>query len=205
VDIGAGAGLLGIYLARDRGQARYLFVEPLESLERHLEAQFGEQANARTLTDYRSAHYLALLDVLEHQPDDEEFLRELVSKMGPGAQLIITVPAMQQLWSQWDVDLGHYRRYSKQTLAGAVSKLPIDIIEMSYLFPEMVPAALLRKRRRPAADGLSASPESALFPDLPPAVNAALFVGGSMSLAARRWIPMGSSLVAVLRKRDEDA
>ena len=70
----------------------------------------GDQA------DYGSAEFVALLDVLEHQEDDKGFLRSLVDKMQPGSTLLLTVPALQGLWSQWDEALGHFRRYDKASL-----------------------------------------------------------------------------------------
>ncbi len=200
VDVGAGAGLLGLYLRQDRPLATYRFVEPLDPLERHLEQQFGADANTRHLPDYREAAYIAMLDVLEHQEHDSTFLEEVGSKMASGAKLIVTVPALPSLWSQWDVDLGHFRRYDKETLRAAVRDLPFSIVELSYLFPEMVPLGWIRKLRRPQRVDASPSNESALFPDLPRPINSLLHAGGALTVTWRRWSPRGTSLLAVLQK-----
>ena len=81
VDVGAGAGLLGEYLLRDFPQARYRFVEPIESLEQLLVERFGADANARDETTYTGAEFVTLLDVLEHQPDDLEFMTDVVGRL----------------------------------------------------------------------------------------------------------------------------
>lgn len=197
VDVGAGAGLLGTFLARDRPQATYRFVEPIESLRLHLRQQYGPQADAGDDRDFADARFVTLLDVLEHQEDDRSFLEDLVAKMQRGSMLLLTVPAEQKLWSQWDVALGHHRRYDKTSLLAAASHLRLDIREVSYLFPEMLPLAHLRARRR-SAEPLEKPPEgcdeSAEFPDLPGTVNDILYGAGTLSLSLRRRWPGGTSL-----------
>jgi hypothetical protein len=200
LDIGAGAGLLGVFLNRDFPQATYRFLEPIDSLQHQLESTYGVAANAANLTSYESIEFLALLDVLEHQADDRRFLEDLLQKMAPGSTLIVTVPAMMGLWSGWDVALGHHRRYDRRSFARAIAGLPVQAIEMSFLFPEMIPLALLRKWLRKTSPNGEVTDESAAFPDLPLVVNDGLYAVGSASLAIRRYVPAGSSLLAVLRK-----
>ena len=200
LDVGAGAGLLGVFLERDFPAARYMFLEPIESLRLSLEATYGRAGNAAALTAFPDIAYVALLDVLEHQADDRKFLAELLGRMVRGARLIITVPALMGLWSGWDVALGHYRRYDRASLRRAIDGLPVEVMEMSFLFPELIPLGLVRKRlRRASPNGLPTS-ESAAFPDLPGVLNDGLFLIGRCSLALRRHAPIGSSLLAVLRK-----
>jgi Methyltransferase domain len=192
VDVGAGAGLLGSYLARDRPLATYRFAEPIESLRNSLRNTYGDSADAGNDTRYPTARFVTLLDVLEHQDDDKQFLAQLVGRMQPGATLLLTVPALERLWSQWDVALGHFRRYDKATLRACTQSLPLRVHETSFLFPEMVPLGLLRKRRRGSVDG--AGDEKAEFPDLPGLVNDAFYGLGSAALTLRRWSPTGTSL-----------
>jgi hypothetical protein len=198
LDVGAGAGLLGVFLTRDFPLASYRFLEPIESLQHQLERQYGVAANAAALSSYANIQYVALLDVLEHQADDRQFLAELLGKMDRGALLIVTVPALMALWSGWDVALGHHRRYDRRSVGRAIEGLPIQVVEMSYLFPEMIPLAILRKWLR--KENPRTTDESAAFPDLPLPVNNALYAVGSLSLVLRRRVPAGSSLLLVLRR-----
>jgi hypothetical protein len=201
LDVGAGAGLLGVFLNRDFPQATYRFLEPIDSLQRQLESSYGVSANATKLTSYDGIEYLALLDVLEHQADDRAFLEDLLHKMGRGSTLIVTVPALMALWSGWDVALGHHRRYDRSSFRRAIAGLPVEIVEMSFLFPEMIPLALLRRcLRKTLPTAAAATDESASFPDLPLVVHDGLYALGSASLAIRRSVPAGSSLLVVLRK-----
>jgi Methyltransferase domain len=190
VDVGAGAGLLGDFLSRDRPRATYEFVEPIESLRQFLRERYGDQADVADQSDFEDASFVTLLDVLEHQEDDQAFMAELVGKMPPGSMLLLTVPALQKLWSDWDVALGHFRRYDKNSLLRCVEALPLTINEMSFLFPEMVPLGILRARRKNA----KAQGEDAEFPDLPGPVNDLLYGLGTASLALRRKWRTGTSL-----------
>jgi hypothetical protein len=194
VDVGAGPGFLGDFLADNRPEVSYAFVEPLEGLEAQLAERFGADANWRD-RDFAGASHVVLLDVLEHQGDDRAFLAELAEKMDPGATLLLTVPALPTLWSSWDVMLGHYRRYTKSALAAAADPLPFEILERAYLFPELVPMGWWRRR----GDG-DGDRDSAEFPDLPGPLNEGLYRLGSATTSLRRLWPAGTSLFARLRR-----
>lgn len=193
LDVGAGAGLLGEYLRSDRADLRYCFVEPLASLRAALAQRHGAEADWSDRDDWAGASVLTLLDVLEHQVDEQEFLSTVARRMRPGARLIVTVPALQALWSDWDVKLGHVRRYDRVGLARAVAGHGWQLRELSYLFPEMLAPAVVRALRNPRSSG-------AEFPVLPRPVNAALTALGTLSIRARRFAPLGTSLLCVLDK-----
>lgn len=200
VDVGAGSGVLATFLSRERPLARYRFVEPIESLRSFLREVHGAESDAGDHRDYRSADFVVALDVLEHQPDDRCFLTQLVDKMRPGATLLLTVPSGQRLWSQWDVSLGHYRRYDRPSLLQCTEGLPLDVRELTYLFPELVPLAALRAHRQGSDRGAGTSgmaDESVALPDLPRTVNGVLSCITSCSTALRRWWPTGTSLFLV--------
>jgi hypothetical protein len=200
VDVGAGPGFLGDFLRQRHPQIEYRYVEPLESLELQLAERFGGDANLRD-RDFGAASYVTLMDVLEHQEDDRAFMAELAAKMAPGATLLLTVPAMSWLWSDWDAMLGHYRRYDKAALRAAVAGLPLEIVEQGYLFPELVPLGLVRRlRMRGGSAGAGGDQADAEFPQLPRPLNEILYRVGSASTALRSVWPLGTSLFAVLRR-----
>jgi hypothetical protein len=194
VDVGAGIGLVGEFHAAARPDATNRFVEPIPFHEQQLEQRFGAAANAKDDARYEGAAIVTLLDVLEHQEDDAAFMAELAGRLDRGATLVVTVPAEAWLWSGWDVALGHYRRYGRESFRRAVAGLPFATRELDYLFPELVPLGLLRKAlRRPGR-------EDAEFPELPHLVDELLYATGRASLRLRRRWPLGSSLLAVLER-----
>jgi hypothetical protein len=72
------------------------------------------------------------IDVLEHIKDDKGELRRAERHLAPGANLVVLCPAFQILFSEMDHALGHFRRYTKRTLAAA---FPADLhpVELFYL------------------------------------------------------------------------
>jgi len=202
LDVGAGAGVIGEFLVRTRPEARYVFDEPIPSLRARLRARHGDAADRHGAEDHPDVDVVTLLDVLEHVDDDEAFLAELVDRLRPGTTLVVTVPASMRLWSDWDVVLGHVRRYEPETLASLCATVPVEVVESGHLFPELVPAAWWRARRRRARDGSTPSDPAdarAEFPRLPLPVDRALELLGRPGVRWRDTMPIGTSLCTVLR------
>jgi len=71
---------------------------------------------ARHLRDYRLDTAFAL-NVVEHIEDDIGALRSIATMLEPGGRAVILVPAFQALYGSLDRDLGHFRRYTRRSLA----------------------------------------------------------------------------------------
>jgi SAM-dependent methyltransferase len=88
------------------------------------------------------------LDVLEHIPDDRAAATEMLRVLKPGGLLVLTVPALMSLWSDWDEALHHQRRYRKEGLLRLLRPLPIDCLHAAYINILAVPAIwMIRKAR----------------------------------------------------------
>jgi hypothetical protein len=59
---------------------------------------------------------ILLLDVLEHVADPASFLAQLRAAFPAARRMIVTVPARQELWSNYDEFYGHHRRYDLAAL-----------------------------------------------------------------------------------------
>jgi SAM-dependent methyltransferase len=82
---------------------------------------------------------IVLLDVLEHVPDDRAFLSEFVHRrLRRNGLLLVSVPAHQALYTQHDVALGHYRRYSSSELRHVVESAGLTIRTSGSLFGSLV-------------------------------------------------------------------
>ena len=62
---------------------------------------------------------IVYIDVLEHIEDDRGELMEAARRLRPGGRLIVLSPAHQFLFSEFDAAIGHFRRYSADSLAAA--------------------------------------------------------------------------------------
>jgi SAM-dependent methyltransferase len=76
-----------------------------------VEAGLAVFARGRTPADFIVMH-----DVLEHIEDDAAAARDLRSLAKRGTRIVLSVPASPRLFGQHDVELGHFRRYTKKTL-----------------------------------------------------------------------------------------
>ena len=140
---------------------------------------------------------IALLDVLEHVPDDKGSLAAIFTRLKPGGALLLTVPANPWMWSAHDVAHHHHRRYRKREIAALAREAGYKIELLSpfntMLFPLIAGVRLLHKLRGQdsADDALPAPP-----------VNRALdrLFGAEAGLIGRLPFPFGVSLAAVLRR-----
>lgn len=72
------------------------------------------------------------LNVLEHIDDDVKVLKELYELNKSEGLLILYLPASMKAWSQMDIDVGHFRRYSKKEINSKLENIGYDIIYSSY-------------------------------------------------------------------------
>jgi SAM-dependent methyltransferase len=66
-------------------------------------------------------------NVLEHIDDDVSTLIDIKNMMLVGGRLVIYVPALPFLFSDLDVSVGHYRRYSKKGLIKNVTEAGFEV------------------------------------------------------------------------------
>lgn len=67
------------------------------------------------------------LDVIEHIEDDVGALQAMRRALKPTGTLILSVPALSQLYGQKDVDVGHFRRYDKEALLHAMAAAELRV------------------------------------------------------------------------------
>ena len=72
------------------------------------------------------------MDVLEHIKTDKKEIKKAINLLNPGGYLIIFVPAFQILYSNFDRDIGHVRRYRKFFFFNLAKKYKIKLIELKY-------------------------------------------------------------------------
>ncbi len=190
LDIGAGAGIFGVHLQRQLSSAKYYFQEPIQSLSDSLVKRFGAKSQVLVSESYNQRGFV-LLDVLEHIEDDKSFLTDLKTKMPSGSVLVITCPASPKLWSKWDQEMGHYRRYSKESLMSVCKAAGFEVLESKYIFHAFVLPAYLRTKKT------EMGPE---FPKLSKPLNALIYVYCKIEGMFSRWLPFGTSVVTVVRK-----
>ena len=159
-DVGGGNGFVAAALQSQAGLP-VVVVEPGADGVRHAGARGLHTVVQATLKEARfrdrSLPAIGLFDVLEHVEDEQEFLGEVHRCLASDGHFYLTVPAGQWLWSDADVQAGHFRRYTLASLRRALERAGFRPLFMSKFFsPLPLPLFLCRSlpsffchRRRP--------------------------------------------------------
>jgi len=99
-----------------------------------------ESMQKAALDNNGSVSIIFLLDVIEHIEDDITFLKNIQnsSLINEDTKFIITVPAYKSLFSNHDVFLKHFRRYTTRMLKKHVEEAGLKVIETGYFFSLLV-------------------------------------------------------------------
>ncbi len=190
LDVGAGAGVFFKHYLSGFQKSQYYFIEPIQSLrDRILKSPGSHVITDETALIEQDA--VVLLDVLEHIEHDLDFLKNIYSRMPNGTLLILTCPALNILWSDWDVKMGHFRRHTKKSLMSVASSAGFEVKESRYLFHFFVLPALWRK--------FNPSPD-AEFPHLSKMINSILKAWAFFELKFFYYVPFGTSVTVVAQK-----
>lgn len=137
LEIGAGHGTFTGSLA-DVGPVYAL--EPGEHAHALLEERYAGDDRVSTtrgvLRDVTADPIFAsavMINVLEHIDDDQAALGEVFERLQPGGHLVVWVPAFELLYSEFDRELGHYRRYRRPQLVELVRRSGFRVERSSYV------------------------------------------------------------------------
>jgi hypothetical protein len=177
IDIGAGSGFFSEELIRHCpnhiAEARlvdtgYSTLEINEAANHRLKKQLH-------LPEQISNSLLLLMDVLEHVPDDLDMLKQIKHQTVSGSnnQFFITVPAFESIWSAHDEYLGHYRRYTRQSLTSLLNNAGFQVNRVYYLYGTLYPLVYIKRKLNGLLSDKKALPQSDMKP-LPTWLNRAL-------------------------------
>ncbi|MBI4227786.1 MAG: class I SAM-dependent methyltransferase [Candidatus Omnitrophica bacterium] len=141
---------------------------------------------------------ITALDVVEHVDDDAAVVAEIARALRPGGLAVISVPSFRWLWSYWDEQLGHRRRYTKPQLTSLMGRAGLRVVWSSYAECATLPgiAGLRWWKQRRLRRGRPVGSDNA---PLPPWLNGMLVRYGRMEnwWARRLPLPWGTSVAAV--------
>ena len=141
LEVGCGIGnFTGMLL--DRETVLAVDVEPA-CIER-LRARYANRPNLHAFVcEPESAAFADLarwrpdscvcLNVLEHIDNDGRALEAMASALVPGGVIVLLAPAFQALYGPIDRNLGHHRRYSRNTLAALAHRAGLRVEKLHYV------------------------------------------------------------------------
>ena len=147
LEIGCGTGIVTSYLENNNWEITGIDtgVPPRDSL-RSKKLLLGKNAFQMPLAERLKFEAIALFDVIEHIDDDQDFLKKILSHFPNATKVILTVPARQELWSNYDIRYGHHRRYSMKRLTQTISNCELKLKYASYFFHLIYPLLTAKLR-----------------------------------------------------------
>ena len=199
LEVGAGIGTITSLLAEGRQKVVALEVDPF--YVRRLQNRFrGTPQVVPYLSDVALADFqtlreekfdsIVLSNVMEHIPDDGGAVRRFAQILAPGGKVLILVPALPQLFGALDEAVGHYRRYTPQTLRAVLEGNGFEVEALEWMNLVGIPGwflngKLLRRRAMPPL-------QLRIYDQLAPWIARA---------ESRVKLPVGMSLFCVARRK----
>ena len=147
VDIGAGSKYFSYELAKvDSMKSVFpidpnFFAEDTETIK-----QCKVISLKQTSDQICNSQFWVFMDVIEHIDDDIAFVKNYVQIAPMGSTFFITVPAYTFMWSQHDVFLGHYRRYTRRSLNTLMANAGLTTIKSGYFYSFLFPLAFIQRK-----------------------------------------------------------
>lgn len=119
LEAGAGIGA-NTRLLRELPHSRWTALEPDAALSAQIEG--ADEVLTGTLDDLpneRRFDTILYIDVLEHIQDDRAELKHAAAHLNDGGHVIVLSPAHNFLFTPFDSAIGHFRRYSRESLRQA--------------------------------------------------------------------------------------
>lgn len=164
VEFGCGLGAYGARFAAR--YPRYVGVEPDPTSAAVAQARVapfsGEIVASASGLEPASAQFVCAFEVLEHLQDDRGVLIEWLRTAADGALVIVSVPAEPDRFGPWDEKVGHYRRYSRESMTELLSGAglqPLLVQHYGYPFGYALETARNFIARREAARARNATME----------------------------------------------
>lgn len=111
--------------------------EPTKKLSIHLKKKFESEVkikvfNKRFKTSKSYYNSIIYLDVIEHIKDHKLEIINAYDSLKKNGHLIINVPAFQFLYSQFDKDVDHIKRFKKNDFEKILKKKKVENLNMFY-------------------------------------------------------------------------
>lgn len=137
-EVGAGIGSVSKLLL-EQPLYRLTSFEPAQNLLPHLEDNLRGESRVAIVPrrfserDKRERFdSVVYINVLEHISDDQREVADVYEALNPGGHLLVFVPALQWLYSEFDRQVEHHRRYCSRSLARLVNDPEYEIRILKY-------------------------------------------------------------------------
>tara|TARA_Y100000816_G_C26107618_1_gene589174 strand:+ start:2651 stop:3364 length:714 start_codon:yes stop_codon:yes gene_type:complete len=116
---------------------KVVLFEPSKNLFQNLNDKFKEDPkieirNTEFNLSEEKFDCILLMDVIEHIENPKILIKSAFNSLNDNGKIIINVPAFQHLYSEFDKDVGHYKRYNKKTFLNELNLIQPKKLKMFY-------------------------------------------------------------------------
>ena len=109
------------------------YVKKLKRKFRNADIGFGDIEKGKYFFKNITFDTIICLNVLEHVENDIQALKNMHSLLKKSGNLILLVPAHKFLFCEYDKKLGHFRRYSVNSITDKLQESSFDVSKARYL------------------------------------------------------------------------
>ena len=111
--------------------------EPSKNLFKNLETKFQSDEkikinNSEFSSSNKKFDCFLLMDVIEHIENPQTLIKSLYDSLNENGKILINVPAFQHLYSKFDNDVGHHKRYEKKDIRIILKGLEFKKLDLTY-------------------------------------------------------------------------
>ncbi len=142
LDVGCGVGTLAFYLANkgcavdafDISSSAIAICKEFKSYSGMKNIQFYNR-NVSNLTTKNKYDLVLCTEVIEHIPDDKQFLKSVSKLMKKNGFLVLSTPSLHAplyrlgFLKKFDTEVGHLRRYEMEGLVSLIEKSGFKVVE----------------------------------------------------------------------------
>lgn len=140
IEVGAGIGTFSEFILSVLRVEKLVAIEPAANTLPHLKKRFASNPRVEVRAGYLSDNLTGLrgdalvaVNVMEHVPDDDQFLRDAFTAIRPGGHLLLFVPALPAIFGTLDVAFEHHRRYTRTSLRAVIEGAGWKPVRVSYM------------------------------------------------------------------------
>ena len=107
-------------------------VKPIETVKKYITTNISPFSNNKKLNDKFNTVFL--LEVLEHLKEPNKMLDDIIKSYTNLQYIIITVPARSEIFSNYDIEVGHEKRYKLKDIDLLAKAVEMEVVLNKYIF-----------------------------------------------------------------------
>lgn len=148
---------------------------------------------------------LLMVDLLEHIEDDKRLIKDCFRILRKNGKMIIFVPSLQVLWSDWDEINMHFRRYTSGQLEKLIENCSAKykVLKKSYVNFFLLPSILIIRIIQKMIKRVRSSYNSSAVRPPHMIINSIFRFIFSSEMLFLKYLdfPIGTSYILILEKR----